>query len=97
MTLYWKTLEREVILEGPVIVLPEAIAQDYFSKRPRNSQLGTLASKQGEVLPNKECLLDRYLELEKRYAEKPIPTPASWRGYSLNRPRLKFGRGPLAA
>ena len=93
LTLYWKTLERELILEGPVVVLPNKLTEEYFSKRPRKSQLGALASKQGEVLSGKKILIDRFEALEKEYAGKPIPMPETWCGYALQPHLIEFWQG----
>ena len=93
LTLYWKTLERELIFEGPVIALPEKLTEEYFSKRPRKSQLGALASKQGEVIEGKRGLIDRFEELERKYAGRAIPMPETWRGYAILPNLIEFWQG----
>jgi len=93
LTIYWKSLERQIILEGPVERLSQEIVDDYFSKRPRKSQLGALASHQGEVLQDRKVLLNRYQDLEKEYEDKEIPTPPSWGGYALQPVLIEIWQG----
>lgn len=93
LTLYWKTLERAIILEGPVHLLSTNITQEYFAKRPRKSQLGSLASSQGKVIVGKEGLIHHFQALEKEYEGRPVPMPKTWCGYALRPELIEFWQG----
>jgi pyridoxamine 5'-phosphate oxidase len=87
---HWKTLNRQIRIEGPVEQVPDAEADAYFATRPRASQLGAWASRQSEAL-------DGWAELEKRlaiYTAKfsvgPVPRPQFWSGYCLRPERFEF-------
>ena len=87
---HWKTLNRQIRIEGSVEQVSDAEADAYFATRPRASQLGAWASRQSEAL-------DGWADLEKRvalYTAKfhvgPVPRPEFWSGYSLRADRFEF-------
>jgi len=87
---YWKSLLREVRLDGPVKKVSDQEADKYFSSRSRGSQLGAWASKQSRPLTEP-------LELEKRMAAYTakfnigrVPRPTFWGGYRLFPERIEF-------
>ena len=87
---HWKTLDRQIRIEGPVVQVPDAEADAYFATRPRASQLGAWASHQSQPL-------DGWAELEKRlamYTAKfhigPVPRPEFWSGFRLHADRFEF-------
>jgi pyridoxamine 5'-phosphate oxidase len=89
----WHELERQVRIEGRVERLPRAESEGYFRSRPRASQLGALASRQSEVVANRETLEQRFAELERQYAGGGIPMPEQWGGYRLLPTLLEFWQG----
>jgi pyridoxamine 5'-phosphate oxidase len=87
---HWKTLNRQIRIEGPVEQVSDAEADAYFATRPRASQLGAWASRQSEPL-------EGWAELEKRiamYTAKfhvgAVPRPDFWSGYRLRAERFEF-------
>ncbi len=87
---HWKTLNRQIRIEGPVEQVSDAEADAYFATRPRASQLGAWASRQSEPL-------EGWAELEKRvamYTAKfhigAVPRPEFWSGYRLRAERFEF-------
>jgi pyridoxamine 5'-phosphate oxidase len=87
---HWKTLDRQIRIEGPVEQVTDAEADAYFATRPRASQLGAWASLQSQPL-------DGWVELEKRlaiYTAKfhigPVPRPEYWSGFRLRPERFEF-------
>lgn len=87
---HWKTLDRQIRIEGPVEQVPDAEADAYFATRPRASQLGAWASHQSQPM-------DGWVELEKRvafYTAKfhlgPVPRPEFWSGFRLRAERFEF-------
>ncbi|MCB1808248.1 MAG: pyridoxal 5'-phosphate synthase, partial [Candidatus Competibacteraceae bacterium] len=86
-------LERQVRIEGRVEKISRAESERYFQSRPRGSQIGAAASNQSQVVANRTVLETRFQDLEARYAEQDIPTPAHWGGYRLTPDLLEFWQG----
>ena len=93
LVFYWPQLERQVRVEGTVTRTSAAESDEYFRTRPRDSQLGALASPQSEVVPNRDVLEERLAELEERFRDKEVERPAHWGGYRLKPERLEFWKG----
>lgn len=89
LCLHWKSLRRQVRVEGHVKELPAADVDKYFNSRSRASQIGAAVSLQSRVLGSRE-------ELEAKvraYTEQnpgEIPRPDCWRGYLLEPARIEF-------
>ena len=80
---YWDPLGRQVRIEGSVERVPAAEADAYFAGRPRGAQIGAHASRQSEVIPDRETLERRVAELETELAGRDVPRPEQWVGYRL--------------
>jgi len=87
---YWPNLHQQVRVEGRAKQVPDAEADAYFATRERGSQLGAWASAQSSPLPSREELERRVEELDRRFADKPIPRPPFWSGFRLNPDRIEF-------
>lgn len=94
VTFPWYQLGRQVHLRGPVSkVTPEA-TEDYWSKRPRGSQLGAWASHQSRPIASRAALLDQLAEVTARFADQAqIPVPPGWGGYLLAPESIEFWQG----
>lgn len=91
---YWDRLQRQVRIEGKVVKLPPQVSDEYFSSRPRGSQLGAWVSDQSEVIDNKKVLEDKQLLLTNKFGEElPIPRPEHWGGYRVIPERIEFWQG----
>jgi len=90
---FWAELERQVIISGEIERLPKGNSEAYFSSRPRGSQLGAWASKQGHIVETREVLETDYQEYEKQFEGQPIPMPPYWGGYRLIPQRIEFWQG----
>ena len=77
----WSALGRQVRVEGSVERLPEEESDAYFATRPRDAQVGALASRQSEPLESRAALELRLRALEEELAGAPPPRPATWGGY----------------
>ena len=89
MCFHWKTLRRQIRVEGGVSALPHSEVEEYFHSRSRRSQLGAAVSQQSRPLRSRE-LLD---EQVKTFAEEHpdgVPLPDYWRGYCLQPERIEF-------
>lgn len=81
---HWDTLQRQVRLEGPVVVSPESESDTYFASRPRLSQTAAWASHQSESLESRAQLLEMLAAQERRFQNtERIPRPPYWGGYRL--------------
>jgi pyridoxamine 5'-phosphate oxidase len=80
---YWDPLGRQVRVEGRVERVPDADSDAYFAGRPRGAQIGAHASRQSEVIPDREALERRVAELEGELDGREVARPESWVGYRL--------------
>jgi pyridoxamine 5'-phosphate oxidase len=87
---HWKSLARQVRVEGAFGPVTPAEADAYFASRARESQLGAWASLQSETLPQRGDLLARYRDVAARYAGAPVPRPPHWTGYRLVPDMIEF-------
>jgi len=90
LVFYWVGLDRQVRVEGRVTRVSAAESDEYFKTRPRESQLGALASPQSETIESREVLEQRLRALEEEYREKEVERPAHWGGYRLKAERIEF-------
>lgn len=89
MCFHWKSLRRQVRLEGTVSPLADAEVDEYFHSRSRRSQIGAAVSQQSRVLANRQELEQQVEEFGKRFPGE-IPRPAFWRGYALYPNRIEL-------
>jgi len=80
---HWKSLLRQIRIEGPATQVSTAEADAYFASRPRLSRLGAWASDQSRPLANKAILAGRVAALEVKYAVGDIPRPPHWSGFRV--------------
>jgi pyridoxamine 5'-phosphate oxidase len=94
ITFFWPELERQVRIEGIATKVDEAVAQSYFTSRPRSSQIGAWASPQSSIIDTRTILDKRVEELEKRYGNNAvIPKPHQWGGYAISPFEIEFWQG----
>jgi pyridoxamine 5'-phosphate oxidase len=96
LVLYWRELDRQVRLRGPVERLPDTASDEYFATRPRDAQIGAWASPQSEALPDRTTLDARVGEVEQRFSGSEIPRPPFWGGYALRPVEIEFWQGQAA-
>jgi pyridoxamine 5'-phosphate oxidase len=80
---YWKSLQRQIRLEGLAALISDAESDAYFATRPRGSQIGAWASQQSRPLDSRSTLETRIAEFEKKYQGQAVPRPPHWGGYRL--------------
>lgn len=94
LTLWWPGIERQVRCSGPVRQLTEAESAAYFTSRPRESQLGARASRQGQPTPSRGALEAALAaETAAHPGSTPIELPEYWGGYLLAPDRWEFWQG----
>ncbi len=87
---HWKSLRRQVRVEGPVEPVTLAEADAYFATRGRDSRLGAWASDQSRPLDSRELFESRYEEVRARFEGGDVPRPPRWSGFRLVPERIEF-------
>jgi pyridoxamine 5'-phosphate oxidase len=87
---HWKSLRRQVRIEGHLQDVTAAEADAYFASRSRDSQLGAVASEQSRPLDSRQTFLTRYAEAEARFAGGAVERPAHWTGFRLIPAAIEF-------
>jgi len=87
---YWPEIGQQVRIEGSTEKVPAVTSDEYFTTRPRLSQLGAWASKQSQPLESRQALLDRLKELEDKYKNQQVPRPPHWGGFLVRPHRIEF-------
>jgi len=93
LVFHWHDLERQIRVEGPVARIRVEESDAYFQSRPAGSRLGAWASRQSEVIADREILEARIRALEQQYADGQIPRPEHWGGYRVVPTVLEFWQG----
>lgn len=91
---WWGVLERQVRIEGSVVKVSEQESEEYFQSRPRDSQIGAIASKQSSVMSTYKELRQQVEDVEEKYKDLVvIPRPSFWGGYRVDPHAIEFWRG----
>ncbi len=89
----WFAVHRQVHVEGTVERVSAEQSDDYFAKRPRESQLGAWASAQSSVIDERAALLDKLEEVTRRFDGREVARPPFWGGYRVVPQRVEFWQG----
>jgi pyridoxamine 5'-phosphate oxidase len=87
---HWKSLRRQIRIEGPVVRVSEATADAYFATRGRDSQLGAWASDQSRPLDSRATFEARFEEAKARFDGQPVPRPPHWSGHVVVPQKIEF-------
>jgi pyridoxamine 5'-phosphate oxidase len=87
---HWKSLRRQVRVEGPVEPVSEAEADAYFASRARDSQLGAWASDQSRPLESRALFEARYQAMKARFEGGDVPRPERWSGWRMIPERIEL-------
>ena len=93
-TFPWFALGRQVHVRGPVSKVTAQATADYWSKRPRGSQLGAWASAQSQPIGSRADLLVQLANVTERFAGlDEVPVPPNWGGYLIGAEVVEFWQG----
>ena len=87
---HWKSLRRQIRIEGAASPVDDATADAYFETRSRNSQLGAWASDQSRPLADRATFEARFAEVEARFEGQDVPRPPHWSGWMVSPKRIEF-------
>ncbi len=92
LVMHWKSLRRQVRVEGPVTQVSDAEADAYFASRSRGSQIGAWASKQSQPMDGPHDLEKGVAQYTARFHVGSVPRPAHWSGFRIAPARIEFWR-----
>lgn len=87
---HWKSLRRQIRVEGAVEAVSAAEADEYFASRPRASRIGAWASKQSRPLQSRFELEKRVGEFAAKFGIGEVPRPPHWSGFRVIPARIEF-------
>ena len=90
LNFHWKSLRKQVRVEGRVEIVDDALSDNYFASRSRKSQLGAWASKQSTILQDRSLFEAAYKEVDQRFEGKDVPRPDFWGGYRVVPNMIEF-------
>ena len=91
MCFHWKSLLRQVRINGKVSQVENSVADEYYNSRAYESRIGAWASKQSSVLTNRQQLVNSIQEFKEKFNDKDkVPRPDHWSGWNLKPDSLEF-------
>ncbi|MEO5612830.1 MAG: pyridoxamine 5'-phosphate oxidase [Sphingomicrobium sp.] len=90
LAFHWKSLRRQVRIEGTVEAVNADEADAYYASRTRDSQLGAWASDQSRPLDRRETLEDRFAKIAEKFDGQPVPRPPHWSGFRVVPTAIEF-------
>jgi pyridoxamine 5'-phosphate oxidase len=87
---HWKSLRRQIRIEGALSLASDAESDAYFASRSRDSQLGAWASDQSRPLADRATFEARFAEVQARFDGLDVPRPPYWGGYRLRPDHIEF-------
>lgn len=91
LNFYWKTLERQVRIQGNIEKVGDGESDTYFATRSRGSRIGAWASEQSRRLESRTQLQERVKEFEQKFVDdQEIPRPPHWGGYLVKPDLIEF-------
>ena len=87
LNFHWKSITKQVRIEGKAISVSDIEADEYFNSRPKESRIGAWASNQSSKMNDREELIEKYNFYKEKFTENTIPRPDYWSGFRVV-PRL---------
>ena len=93
MCFYWESLKKQIRISGKGSIINDKESDQYFSSRPRKSQLGAWASKQSTEIRSRKVLINRFKEYEKKFEKIQVSRPPYWVGIKIAPTCFEFWQG----
>ena len=90
LNFYWKSLHKQIRIEGKAFKVNDKEADEYFSSRPRGSKIGAWASDQSSELSNRKKLDENFSFYNKKFFEDNVPRPPHWSGFRVEPLLIEF-------
>lgn len=91
MCFHWKSLLRQIRIQGSVELVDSKTADEYYNSRPYGSRIGAWASSQSEVMKHRDEFENKIEEFKEKYPdENNVPRPAHWSGWALTPYKIEF-------
>ena len=91
MCFHWKSLLRQIRINGVVTQVADDIADKYYNSRSYESRIGAWASKQSKELTSRDQLIDSIKKYKQKYNdENNVPRPSHWSGWNLSPSSIEF-------
>jgi pyridoxamine 5'-phosphate oxidase len=87
---YWKSLRRQIRIEGLSRQVSDEEADHYFSSRPVGSQIGAWASRQSQPLSSRSELEEELAKYALKFGDDPVPRPPYWTGFEVDPSYIEF-------
>jgi pyridoxamine 5'-phosphate oxidase len=96
MVFYWSELSKQIRIEGKIKKVSAKDSDEYFQSRPRESQVGALASNQSKIAKSRSEIEERFAFYQNKFHGKNIPRPDTWGGYVLVPDYIEFWQGRMS-
>ena len=93
LVFYWSEIHKQIRIEGKVKRVSEKESDEYFQSRPRESQIGAIASSQSKTASGRKIIEERFEFFKNKFDGKKIPRPENWGGYRLVPDYFEFWQG----
>jgi pyridoxamine 5'-phosphate oxidase len=90
LNFHWKSLLKQVRIEGKILKVTDKEADDYFDSRHEESRIGAWASKQSSELKNRKILEENIFYYKEKFKNKKITRPPYWTGYRVEPDLIEF-------
>lgn len=89
----WLALERQIRITGKAEKISKKESFDYFTSRPKGSQLGAWISPQSRIIESRDFLKNKLAEMKTKFSSGKIPLPDAWGGYRIIPTKFEFWQG----
>lgn len=96
LVFYWSEISKQIRIGGKIKKVSAKESDEYFQSRPRESQIGAIASAQSSVAESRKIIEESFAFIKKKFDGKKIPRPDNWGGYVLVPDYFEFWQGRMS-